>query len=170
MALGGASTVTQSVRTLTLNGASTWTAGRWNVQHGAIINNNAAFDIQFDEQMNHITGANTTFTNGAAGVLTKSAGGGEMAIETNFVNEGTVNANAGTLTLGRANATGDSTGDFVSTPGAILALEGNLTMLAGSSFTGAGAVSVTNGGTVVIQGGFAPTGDHPGERGADGDQ
>jgi hypothetical protein len=62
MALGGAAVVTQSTRTLTLNGASAWTAGRWNVQHGATINNNAAFDIQIDEQINHVTGTITTFS------------------------------------------------------------------------------------------------------------
>ncbi len=156
--VSGGATKSLSARTLTLNGASTWDAGQWNLGDAATINNNAALDIQAHRRLAHAGGAVSTFNNNALGIITNSAGVGGSTIETHFSNSGMVNANSGTLTLGRSDASGNSVGDFVSGPGATLALQGNLNMLAASSFSGAGGVSVTAGGTVVIEGSFTTTG------------
>jgi len=97
--LSGAGGRDQNSRTLTMNAASTWSIGRTRLWHGATINNNAAFDIQTDEDMLLWSGAVSTFNNNGGGTITKSTGSGVTQLDMNFNNSGTVTVNTGALTF-----------------------------------------------------------------------
>jgi hypothetical protein len=70
----------------------------WNA---ATINNNAALDIQTDEDMLLVSGGASTFNNNGSGSITKSAGTEVTQLDMIFNNSGTVTVNAGALTFSR---------------------------------------------------------------------
>ncbi len=102
--INGTSTIDTTIkvlreRTLTLNGATTWSGGNLNLSPGATINVNAPFDIQTDADMLHAAGINSTFNN--TSTLTKSSGAGLATITADFVNSGDVSLSSGALGFGR---------------------------------------------------------------------
>ncbi len=86
-------------RTLTLDGPSTWTAGQIRLWNAATLNNNSTFDIQTDENLQHTSGAISTFINN--GTVSKTAGSGTTIIGAIMVNGGTVQAPSGAIAFDR---------------------------------------------------------------------
>ena len=156
--LSGASGRDQNSRTLTMNGASTWSAGRTRLWHGATINNNAAFDIQTDEDMLFHLGDVSTFNNNGSGSITKSTGSAVTQFDMIFNNSGAVAVTSGELWVGQSNVAGTSSGSFDTAVGGVLGVTGSHTMSGSSSFTGTGTFVNLNGGTTVISGSYTMSG------------
>lgn len=130
--MSGAATKLVS-RTLTNNGAATWSAGGFQIgasavgvfNNGSISNPTASFTNSFDGSVS--TNFAGTFNN--FGVFTKSGGTGTTTISSAFSNTGTVNVNTGTLTL-----------------------SGAITQHSGTTLTG-GTWNVTNNSTLTFSSG-----------------
>ncbi len=152
LTLGSANDKVLNARTLTNAGTITWT-GPGNIQanNGTTINNQAGavFDIQTDATLYDNSGPGPVFNN--AGTVQKSAGGGTATIQScTFNNNGTVDVQTTTLSLGNA---GTSSGAFTVEAGATLAfVSGNSTTLSSkASLIGAGTVSF-NQAAVTLDG------------------
>jgi hypothetical protein len=134
--------------TLTTNGTVTWAgAGPVRVDDGSVIANSGTWTLQGDQALTHALGTNGTFSNAAAGVVTKAAGTGAASIATVFNNDGTVTVNSGALQLG---GDGIDTGTFNLAAATALQFTGGMHVLgAGTTVTGAGTVRV-DGGTLTL--------------------
>jgi hypothetical protein len=138
-------------RTLATTSAVNWTAGPgegfW-TGGGSIINNTGTWDASVDGGaiVNHYGGA-TTFNN--SGSFKKSAGAGSTLINISFVNTGTVNAQAGTISLGG----GGSSTNTLTTTGASATLEfaaGVFNLDAGTNVSGPGTILLNSSGTLNV--------------------
>jgi hypothetical protein len=144
LTISGASSKTLDGRTLRIEcPAATWSGGTIYGYNGASITNftGSTFTIQTDQQLYAGGGATPVFNN--FGTFRKSAGSGTTAVSWVFNNasSATTDLPAGTLSLGGG---GTSQGSF--TVAANLAFSGGYYQLAsGSSVTGAGGVTVSNG-------------------------
>jgi hypothetical protein len=119
------------------------------------FNNLAAgiFNVSADDNMTGFGGF-PSFTN--AGTLNKSGSGTYRIGEITFSNTGTINIDAGQLTL--AAIGGSNTGTFAVDAGATLRLEVNTTYGGSSSMTGAGTLNFIGGTHAFPAGTFTPTG------------
>jgi hypothetical protein len=155
---------------LSLAGSTTWTGDTVTTGGGSAITNSGTFDVTTDSALAHDTtsGARSSFRND--GTFTKSSGAGGSAkteVQTVFTNNGTVNANAGTLLLsgGGSNTGTLSTGNgarlelgsgFSLTGGTVngsgtTAIVGTTTW-SGGTMNGTGTTSVETGGTLTVSG------------------
>jgi hypothetical protein len=114
------------------SGTVTWVDGQVNFNTGAAVVNNGLWDARGDNLFSSTSGPAGTFTNN--GTFRKSAGAGQTTLSSGigfgFVNNGTIDAQTGTI---RFNTT-------------------SKTFNGGTVFTGAGAVEI-NGGS-AFNGGF----------------
>jgi hypothetical protein len=86
-------------RSLTLDGPSTWAAGQIRLWNGGTLTNNSTFDIQTDADLQHTSGAISTFINN--GTVSKTAGTATTGIEAHTVNTGTIEVLAGAIRFGQ---------------------------------------------------------------------
>jgi PEP-CTERM motif len=125
----GSSNKLFSAANFTNDGTVAWSAGNQFFASGSQIDNNGLWDASGDNSLNYNGGTQSTFTND--GTFRKSAGGGSTTIASiAFVNNGTIDAQTGSITFGG----------------------GIATFNAGSIFTGAGEVNITN--NAAFNGGF----------------
>jgi hypothetical protein len=158
MLISGTVSKNLSERTLSLNGASSWTGvSEFTLRWGPTINVNSALDIATDSDMQHIQGTNPIMN--INGSLTKSAGAGLTSIGVMFNNHGSVTIESGELYLGTFDSPfiGSNSGEFTVAAGSTLTVRGNHDFEASSSFNGDGGF-VLDGGTAVMQGNYALTG------------
>lgn len=107
--------------TMTNQSTVNWNADALFLQNGAVINNQSLWDAKSDNGLVNNGGPLSSFNNSA--VFRKSAGAGTTSIGSiAFTNSGFIDAQTGTILFGG----------------------GNVTFNAGSAFTGAGAVVVSN--------------------------
>jgi hypothetical protein len=153
LAIGGGSVVN---RTIDNRGHATWTgSGGLRASDGAVFNNlpGAVFDAQGTGSFGVFgSGAPTAFNN--AGTFLRSAGTGAALIGVPFYNSGTVEVQAGGLSLTDGST---SSGTFTVAAGATLTFNSSThTLQAGSRVTGAGTVifsgSFSSGGTTHVLG------------------
>jgi len=154
--IDGANTKSLNERTLTINGAGSWSgSGQIWTRSGPTIHINAPFDIATD--------ADTDISFGTApqlvinSTLTKSAGSGQTIIEMPFQNNGEIVVDAGQLDIGYINAGGSSSGSFDIAAGSTLTVVGSHNFSVASSIGGAGDFDYV-GGTGVFEGSLPLTG------------
>ncbi len=135
----------------TLNNASTanWTSGSgdgmW-TGTGSVINNTGTWDSQTDNVaiVNHYGGA-TTFNN--SGTFKKSAGTGITYMDIPFVNTGTVDVQAGTISL-RGGGSSTAALNVSGASSTLLFAAGTFDLNASTTFSGPGTVLLNTSGTV----------------------
>jgi len=128
----------------------------WNWTHGTLsLNNNTAFNntgtltVSQDATVAANTGCNSLFWNDTDGTLIKSAGSGDLAFETDFINDGQLTINSGNV---RFDCPYILQGNITSNLGtAIIVSDGS---------TGAG-VTIASGTSLQIQGGGTFIVNHP---------
>lgn len=145
--------VTLTTRTLENGGTALWTgAGNINLLGGAVITNRAGALFHAQNAANlSVSGGSSFGRFDNAGTFRKSAHTGTTATgagDVSFNNSGTVDIQAGTLSLGSG---GTHSGSFTVPAGTVLALDGTHNAGAGSSITGAGQF-IVNGGTANLAG------------------
>jgi hypothetical protein len=115
--------------------------------NGAIFNNNGTFLAQNNQSFFN-NGGGGTFNN--AGIFTRDTSAGTFSILTlvAFNNSGTVNVQTGTLRF-IGGDTGNTTGDFNISAGAILNFSSNFSFAASSDLAGAGTVFFQSGNQVL---------------------
>ena len=140
-------------RTLQNSGTLGWSAGTIYAYEGATVENAGTLNASGDDTLLFLGfGAAPLLHN--TGTLRKSAGGGTSTIAVAIDNDGSVQANTGTLALGSADAAVAQTGSFGVAAGATLEFAGGShTLAAGSSVSGAGTVK-TSGGLVGFGGSY----------------
>jgi len=131
-------------RTLTLNAASSG-FGDLRAQNGATINNNAVLDILFDFPLQHPSGADTTFNNN--GALIKSGGAGNIDLRADFINDGSVTVDSGSITFDRS---------YTQTAAGTLNV-GIAGMMDFDSYTISETATLDGTLEVMLQGGFEPS-------------
>ena len=164
----GAGTKTLAGATVANSGTLAWRAGSGDLglQSASSLVNSGLFDAQGDATLAYAGGTTSTFTN--SGMLRKSAGAGNTQIGNstaiNIVNNGTVDAQTGTITFGGTNTF--NAGTVFTGAGSVVVntastfngafTSGNLTLAAG---TQTGAAAVLNGqarfSAGVLAGGWA---------------
>jgi uncharacterized repeat protein (TIGR01451 family) len=152
--LSGADPKSLVMRTLdnrgTLSMAGT---GNLDVLNGVTLSNTGTFDLQVDQNIIFGGGSDCTFNN--MGLFRKSGEGGLSNLQIAFNNDGTVEAQSGTLQLSGG---GDHSGTFAVSAGAALEFS-DLAHTLDASATIAGAGDVTfSGGTHTVDGTIADLG------------
>ena len=146
--ISGAARKTLDTRRLENAGQGVWSdAGDILVANGGIFTNSptGVFDVRSDSRLRQGNGARGQFTN--AGTFRKSAGSQATTVEVNFNNSGTVDVQAGTLSL---LGDGNDSGAFTVAAGTTLGFDGgNPTLTAGSMVTTSGALRFGNAITTV---------------------
>jgi hypothetical protein len=172
--ISGANTKDLRERTLTLNGATSWTgSGPLTLRFGPVINVNAPFDIATNANMDAVQGAWGIMN--LSDSLIKSAGAGETQIHLNIKNSGSIRVDSGQLnfpisynqdTLGALDVTIAGNADFDVYPvGQAATLDGTLNInlsggyepVPGDTFQIMTAASVTGtfatvNGTAIVAG------------------
>jgi hypothetical protein len=99
--VAGSGNIDLNSATVTNNGTLQWTSGTIRLGNGAQVFNNGLWDAQSDQTMNNaFGGSSSTFNN--LGTFRKSvSGGGSTQIQNavNFVNQGTLDSEAGNISL-----------------------------------------------------------------------
>jgi T5SS/PEP-CTERM-associated repeat protein/autotransporter-associated beta strand protein len=115
---------------------------------GATIVNSGTFAAQNNESIYNAYANGATFNN--QGVFIRNSGTGTFSISNvSFNNTGAVNVQSGTLDL-MGGDTGNTTGSFAVSSGAVLQFDtGAFTLAPASSFSGAGTVNFTSGADTV---------------------
>jgi len=159
ISITGAATRYLRERTVTLNGETTWTGGNLYLGYSAVLNIEAPFTIQGDQDIVQWSTVGTININAA---LTKAAGAGTTVLAANFSNNDTVTVSTGNLDMGRSGASGTSTGNFeVTSAFSTLTVRGAHSLV-GGNMTGAGNFLLDGGSTVQvtqITGTFSMTGE-----------
>lgn len=154
--LSGAGAKTLDTRALTLDGNTTATSsGNLTLLNGAVITNNAIFDVQSDFTFLNGAGGGS-FANSAAGTLRKSTGAGSTVWNVPFTSAGIVQPQTGTILF---------TNDYTQTAGdtqlggGLLAATTPLA-LQGGQLTGSGPVGtgINNTGATIRPGGTGAAG------------
>ena len=92
-------------RTVTLNGETTWTGGNVYLGYSAVLNIEAPFTIQGDQDIVRWSTVGTININAA---LTKAAGAGTTALGANLVNNASISVASGELSFTQTYAQGGS--------------------------------------------------------------
>jgi hypothetical protein len=135
---GGFST-TIDTRTVTNDGTATLVSGPLNFKNGAVWNNGAGgtFVLQNTASLAGVLPGSGTFNN--AGLLQKT-GAIPTPVGVTLNNTGTVDVQAGSLTL----STGSSSGTFDLEDGSVLSIGGLYTLQDGAASIGTGTLQVSN--------------------------
>ncbi len=141
-------------RVVNLSGISTWSAGNLEFFVSSLLVNKLGGDFTTTSGGTMITVNGGSFTN--EGTFTKSGGAGPTTISVPFTNSGTMKADSGVLSL---NGNGTHSGTLAAGAGGILQFAGNSTHIlnAGSSFSGAGTVSLPVGSTLSVNAAVSST-------------
>ncbi|HEX3621674.1 MAG TPA: choice-of-anchor D domain-containing protein, partial [Acidimicrobiales bacterium] len=138
-------------QTLVNQGTINWTAGSICFGGGAVIENQAVFNVNVDGQgmSNCVGGSAPRFHNAAGATLARNGGSGGIAtISTPLDNDGTVKGNSGILRLGGGTLSGAS-GVFDVAAGATVEIySGTWTFVAPAKEQGAG-LFLFSGGTIT---------------------
>ena len=146
-------------RTVTLNGETTWTGGNLYFGYSSVLNIEAPFNIQGDQDIVTWSTVGTININAA---LTKAAGAGTTILAANFFNNDSVTVSTGNLDMGRSGASGTSSGNFEVTSALSTLTVRGAHSLAGGNMTGAGNFLLDGGSTAQvtqITGTFSMTGE-----------
>lgn len=126
-------------RTLVANGGITWKgSGQLNLESGAVLRNTGTFDMQFPAFLG-IFGTQTTELFDNDGTLIKSGGGGVSTIDVPIDNDGTVQANNGTLSFTR----GGTWTNLISATGGVFRFGSGTHSLSGLGIAGSGRIEIT---------------------------
>lgn len=134
------------------SGTVIWTGDQFRGNSSTFITNNSLWLAQSDDQINAAYGGTVTFVNN--GTFRKLASGGTSYFYgTAFVNNGTVDAQSGTISFQSGGTIG---GTYNSVAGAAILFEtGGFTLNSQPNFTGSGAFQLT-GGTLTMTRDIAP--------------
>ncbi|HUR78554.1 MAG TPA: Calx-beta domain-containing protein [Acidimicrobiales bacterium] len=140
---------TLTERSLVLNGATDWQAGKITAAEAA-IDNNGALTVSGNSNLvfDRATGSFATFNNGSGGTVTRT-GTGVATFEGAFNNNGVVNVTNGNVTVGDNSSSSSSPGDWNIAAGRTLTFAGPSDTLAGV-ITGPGAVKFSAGNCNVV--------------------